>query len=75
MNDIELIGEIVKRAEEHQKQKEKEFAIAELEKIKSEIEQCYYNDNNVDGVIIFKRDIDDVFNERIAELKGEDNEI
>ena len=40
MNDIELIDEIVKRAEEHQKQREIEFAIAELEKIKAEINKC-----------------------------------
>lgn len=44
-----------------------------LIKIKTEIEQCYYNDNNnVDGVIIFKRDIDDIFNEYITEMKEGD---
>ena len=37
MNDIELIDEIVRRADEHQKQKERDFAISELEEIKAEI--------------------------------------
>ena len=37
MDDIELIDEIVKRAEEYQKQKEREFAIAEIKKLKEEV--------------------------------------
>ena len=45
---------------------------AELEKIKAEVEQCYYNNQpNVDGVIIFKEDINNIFNKHISELKGE----
>ena len=44
----------------------------ELEKIKAEVEQCYYNNQpNVDGVIIFKEDINNIFNKHISELKGE----
>lgn len=44
----------------------------ELEKIKTEIEQCYYNNQpDVDGVIIFKDDVNNIFNKHIAELKGE----
>ena len=37
IDDMKLIDEIVKRADEHQKQKEKNFAIAELEKVKKTI--------------------------------------
>ena len=39
MNDIELCQELMTRAEEYQKQKEREFAIAELEKLKTKIEK------------------------------------
>lgn len=74
MDDLALIDEIVRRAEEHQKQREKEFAISELENIKEEIEKCYYNDSSeVDGVIIFKEDVNNIFNKHVAELKGENN--
>lgn len=83
MNDIELIDEIVKRAEEYQKQKEKEFAVTELEKIKQMILErqgltCDCNCNrcgwfpcaDVYVAKIVKRDIE-ILDKRIAELKGE----
>jgi len=45
---------------------------AEFEEIKEEIEKCYYNDSpEVDGVIIFKEDVNNIFSKRITELKGE----
>ena len=44
MNDIELIGEIVKRAEEHQKQRERDFAISELVKIKEVLKKAKKRD-------------------------------
>ena len=37
IDDMKLINEIVKRADEHQKQKERNFAIAEIEKTKKKI--------------------------------------
>ena len=39
MNDIELCQELMTRAEEYQKRKEREFAIAELEKLRSELHE------------------------------------
>lgn len=50
MDDMELIDEIVKRAEEHQKQKEKEFAISELEKVRKKIknDSIIYEERFVD---------------------------
>lgn len=68
MNDIELIDEIVKRAEEHQKQREKEFAIAEIKKLKEEIHDV------ISACFLDKKDIhaiQNVFDEHIAKLKGE----
>ena len=82
MNDIELIDEIVKRAEEHQKQREKEFAITELEKINAEIKEirmeeplmsrgfeCYgFKDKTPEDI---KTEVIELLDERISELKGE----
>lgn len=67
MNDIELIDEIVKRAEEHQKQREKEFVIAELEKIKAEFKDREGNDFTAFHFY-------EVIDNHIKELKGENNE-
>ena len=77
MIDIELIDEIVKRAEEHQKQREKEFAITELEKIKAEAEELIelcdsdYEFEEIYGI----NSVVNIINSRIIELKGENNEI
>ena len=65
MNDIELIDEIVKRAEEHQKQKEREFAITELEKVKEEM------NNYCDYHAIYDWGLIDLIDEHISKLKGE----
>ena len=51
MNDIELIEEIVKRAEEHQKQREIKFALAQLNVLDISInkitsQNCYYEDGD-----------------------------
>ena len=81
MNDLELIDEIVKRAEEHQKQREKEFAIAELEKIKAEIENEYplkmptHSRAQGKSVGYGLHIALDIVNKRISELKGENNEV
>ena len=61
MNDAELCQELMTRAKEYQKKKEKEFAIVELEKLKTEFEEK-------EGVFTsynFVKAID----ERISELK------
>ena len=86
MNDIELItdskliDEIVKRAEEHQKQKEKEFAIFELEEVKEEIGLYYsdcllsISDNDNDCKICNKNVFESILRKidnHVAELKGE----
>lgn len=71
MNDIELCQELMKRAEEYQKRKEREFAIAELEKIKAEIEEdkklYSYNEHIQKG----HSNCIDIVNSHISELKGE----
>ena len=51
MNDIELIDEIVKRAEEHQKQREIKFALLQLKVLEAEVNKltykpCYYEDGD-----------------------------
>lgn len=69
MNDLELIDEIVKRAEEHQKQREKDFAIEELKKIKYKFACTEWN-NTGDGMYAEK-----ILDNRIKELKGENNEL
>lgn len=73
MNDIELIDEIVKRADEHQKQKEKEFAIAELEIVKGKI--TMKSRPQWERLIVNLTDCEIIINDMIAELKGENNEI
>ena len=84
---FEEAKEIVKRAEEHQKQKEKEFAIAELEKIlsytnnmaKNIIEQGppdfngFTNKDEALALYGFAY-IKGTVEKRISELKGENNE-
>lgn len=65
--------------EEHQKQREKEFAIAELEKIKEAAQdQMTFRRNTDKDCLEFSIDnmrlCDLIFN-RISELKGENNEI
>lgn len=67
MNDIELIDEIVKRAEEHQRQKEIRFAIKELVKLKDKLIVEWMNKGEYFGI--------DAINERIIELKEELHEI
>lgn len=71
MNDIELIDEIVRRAEEHQKQKEKEFAIAEIKKLKEEIHDvilaCFLDEEDIYAIL-------NTVDKHISELKGENNE-
>ena len=72
MNDIELIDEIVKRAEEHQKQKQKEFAIAELEKIKAEIDEEVVISKMGNEVVCWV-DITNILDNYIKKLKGDNN--
>ena len=73
MNDIELCQELMKRAEEYQKRKAREFAIAELEKIKAEIEEIDNIVHEHGATYINKYGIVKVFNKHISELKGESN--
>ena len=71
MNDIELIDEIVRRADEHQKQKEKEFAIAELEKVQAEIQEEIVNSR---GYVTYRNALFycyEIVDNHIKELKGE----
>ena len=72
MNDIELIDEIVRRADEHQKQKEKEFAIAELELVKEKI--TMKSRPQWERLVVNLTDCEIIINDMIAELKGENNE-
>lgn len=78
MNDIELIDEIVKRADEHQKQKEKEFAITELDRIKKKIKNdCILHEEwfvNIDDLEKCLCRIDTIVDKEISELKGDNNE-
>lgn len=70
MNDMELIDEIVRRADEHQKQKEKEFAISELEKLRSELHETA--EMHCDGDYYLRDEwIDEYVNNHISKLKGE----
>ena len=78
MNDIELIDEIVKRADEHQKQKEREFAIFEFKELKAEIGSYYsdcllsLSDNDEDCKICNKNVFESILrkiDKHIAELK------
>lgn len=76
MNDIELIDEIVRRADEHQKQKEREFAAAELEKIKAEIIACtQQEEGEVPACINYGIKLStEIVEKHISELKGQNNE-
>lgn len=73
MNDIELIDELLKRADEEWNKQAKEFAIAELEKIKAEAEELIthcdsdYEFEEIYGIKL----VVDIINRQIAELKGE----
>ena len=54
------------------KQGYEDGAIAELEKIKAEIEEVSYADKEFDGERnVDLKDVDSILNEHIAELKGE----
>ncbi|MBO7733824.1 MAG: hypothetical protein J6S67_14775 [Methanobrevibacter sp.] len=80
MNDIELIDEIVRRADEHQKQKEKEFAIAEIKKLREEAQIQMIFRKNPDNNDRLEFSIDnmsfcDLIDKHISELKGKTNEI
>ena len=84
MNDIELIDELLKRADEEWNKQAREFAIAELESLKAEI-GIYYNDcllsisdNDEECKICNKNVFESILrkiNNHISELKGETNEI
>lgn len=77
MNDIELCQELMTRAEEYQKRKEREFAIDELEKIKGKVIACFNQEDNVFSSN-FNLGIEmaiSVIDKSIIELKGENNEI
>ena len=75
MNDIELIDEIVRRAEEHQSKKQKEFAIAELEKIKEKISKLtrYYTTESGHINLVSDNAVYRIIDKEIAKLKGENN--
>ena len=62
MNDIELIDELLKRADEEWNRQAREFAIAELEKIKAEFE---------DKILLNQTVAIQIIDRKIAELKGE----
>ena len=76
MNDIELCQELMKRAEEYQKRKEREFAIEELEKIKAEISTEFkkyggeWENGYNNGLKVVLTKVEN----HIAELKGENND-
>lgn len=65
MNDIELIDELLKRADEEWNKEAREFAIAELEKIREELK---------DSVYLHRDFVFGVINKHISELKGNDDE-
>lgn len=70
MTDRELTNEMIKRADEFVEKQKREFAIAELEKIKADIEEHnrkYLSDDNAG----LERAIWDFIEPRISELKGE----
>lgn len=75
MNDIELCQELMTRAEEYQKRKEREFAITELEKIKTEI-KALYEVEEINGCIykrigVYYVDVIEILDKELSELKGE----
>lgn len=74
MNDIELIDELLKRADEEWNKQAKEFAIAELEKIKAEIKDLdlgFFDEDYRAGVARGIMEFNKILNKHIAELKGE----
>lgn len=72
MDDLALINEIVKRVDEHQKQKEKQFAIAELELVKGKI--TMKSRGQWGKLVVDLTDCEIIINDMISELKGENNE-
>lgn len=71
MNDLDLIDEIVKRAEEHQKLREKNFAIAEIKNIRAKLIEEYKNDQHMDNYttgVIHK-----IIDNQIEKLEGDKN--
>ena len=73
MNDIELIDEIVRRADEHQKQKERDFAISELEGIKAEFLNLSFT-GYADKPKLDRSKVLNILDNHISELKGDNNE-
>lgn len=69
MNDIELIDEIVKRADEHQKQKEVKFAIEQLKIVLGKI--TMKSRPQWERLIVDLYDCEIIINDMISELKGE----
>ena len=67
MDDMELIDEIVKRAEEHQKQKERNFAIAQLEIVKGKI--TMKSRSQWERLVVNLSDCEIIINDIISELK------
>ena len=83
MNDIELIDELFKRADEQWNKEARKFAITELEGIKAEIGLYYsdcllsLSDNDEDCKICNKNVFESIFRKidrHISELKGDNNE-
>lgn len=76
MNDIELINELIKRADEEWEKEAREFAIAELEKIKAEIIACtQQEEGEVPACINYGIKLStEIVEKHISELKGENNE-
>lgn len=70
MTDKELFEELSKRADEFHNQECKKYAIEELEKIKVKLNHRANEHLNGDYYVRIK-DINEVFDEEIAELKGE----
>ena len=72
MNDNELIDEIVKRAEEHQKQREIKFALVQLDVLKNSIDKivyknCFYEDGDCCQFYLAI----DILNKQISKLREE----
>ena len=70
MDDLELIDEIVRRADEHQRQKERKFAVDEIKKLKEEIHDvlltCFLDEEDIYAIL-------NAIDKHIEELKGENN--
>lgn len=69
MTDKELIDEMIKRSEEFAEKEKREFAIEELNKLKTEIEKLEYDDFDC-NLVLPAWEVYDIIDNYIKELKG-----